>query len=62
MSYVHSQNLFSGESDDSDDDIDVSQPQDVLALYNPPLQMKNPIFVYDEERLIFETRQMHQIK
>lgn len=56
MSYVHSQNLFSGESDDSDDDIDVSQPQDVLALYNPPLQMKNPIFVYDEERPIFETR------
>lgn len=38
--------IFSGQSDDSDDDIDVSQPQDILTLHNPSNHEKYHLLIY----------------
>ncbi|KAI5392711.1 hypothetical protein KIW84_060035 [Lathyrus oleraceus] len=40
--YVETQNLFSGESDNSDNDIPVVHQDQVQDLYNPPLHMRIP--------------------
>ena len=47
--YVDTQNLFSGESDNSDNDIPVVHQHEVLNLYNPLLHMRNPIYLHDED-------------
>lgn len=47
--YVNTQNLFSGESDNSDNDIPVVHQDQVQDLYNPPLHMRNPTYSLDED-------------
>ncbi|KAI5408799.1 hypothetical protein KIW84_054585 [Lathyrus oleraceus] len=47
--YVDTQNLFSGESDNSDNDIPVVHQDQVQDLYNPPLHMRNPTYSLDED-------------
>ena len=53
--YVNTQNLFSGESDNSDNDIPVVHQHEMQDLYNPPLHMRNPTYSHDEDASIFET-------
>lgn len=53
--YINMQNLFSGESDNSDNDIAVVHQHKMLDLYNPPLHMRNPTYLHDEDTSIFET-------
>lgn len=53
--YVNTQNLFSGESDNSDNDIPVVHQHEVLDMYNPPLHMRNLTYLRDEDASIFET-------
>ncbi|XP_050878068.1 uncharacterized protein LOC127081882 [Lathyrus oleraceus] len=60
--YVEMQNLFSGESDNSDNDIPVVHQDQVQDLYNPPLHMRNPTYSLDEDASIFETTEPLQIE
>lgn len=60
--YVNTQNLFSGESDNSDNDIPVVHQHEVQDLYNPPLYMRNPTYSHDEHASIFETTEPLRIK
>ncbi|KAI5388629.1 hypothetical protein KIW84_074343 [Lathyrus oleraceus] len=53
--YVNTQNIFSGESDNSDNDIPVVHQDEVQDLYNPPLHMRNSTYSHDENASIFET-------
>ncbi|XP_050918710.1 uncharacterized protein LOC127136159 [Lathyrus oleraceus] len=53
--YVDTQNRFSGESENSDNDIPAMHQDQVQDLYNPPLHMRNPTYSLDEDASIFET-------
>lgn len=60
--YVETQNLFSGESDNSDNDIPVVHQDQVQDLYNPPLHMRNPTYSLHEDASIFETTEPLRIE
>lgn len=59
--YVNTQNLFGGESDNSDNDIIVVHQHEVLDLYYPPLHMRNTTYLHDEHDSIFETTKPLQV-
>lgn len=52
--YVDTQNLFRGESDNSDNNIPAMHQDQVQDLHNPPLHMRNPTYSHDEDASILK--------